>query len=116
MSQSDNESNIVNSFRELLNYVGFLGEHINQIYDHLEKIETDIDKTKEELGASIADNRKELEIIKKSMITKTEFNDTLQKLNQPFEKFMPPKTTERTRKPRSTTSAEQEKKKPKPTE
>ena len=115
MSQSDSESNITNNFRELLNYVCVLGEHINQIYDHLEKIETDLDKAKEELCVSIADNRKELETIKKSMITKTEFNDTLQKLNQPFEKFTPPKTTERTRKTRSSTPAEQEKKKPKTT-
>jgi len=113
MSQPENETNIVNSFRELLNYVSVLGEHVNQIYDHLEKIEMDIDKAKEELGASIADNKKDLESIKKSMITKTEFNDTLQKLNQPFEKFTPPKTTERTRKTRasSSTRAEQEKKK-----
>ena len=111
MSQPENESNIVNSFRELLNYVSVLGEHVNQIYDHLEKIETDFAKTKEELEASIAENKNELESIKKATITKSEFNEILQKLNQPFEKFTPPKAPERTRKIRTSSQALQEKKK-----
>lgn len=111
MSQPENESDIVNSFRELLNYVTILGDHINHIYDHLEKIETDVVKAKEELGASIAENKEELESIKGTMITKSEFNDILQKLNQPFEKFVPPKSPERTRRNRTSSQGTQEKKK-----
>lgn len=109
MSQPESESDIVNSFRELLNYVSSLGGHINQIYDHLEKIETNIVKIKEEFGSSIAENKEDLESIKKNMITKSEFNSMLQKLNQPFEKFTPPKAPEHTR--RTRISSQQEKKK-----
>ncbi|MEM2094605.1 MAG: hypothetical protein QXI32_04850 [Candidatus Bathyarchaeia archaeon] len=110
MSQSESESSIVNSFKDLLNYVTILGEHVNQIYDHLEKMEADIDRVKNDLGSSIAENRKELESVKKSMITKAEFSDTLQKLNQPFEKFKP-KAVERPRKTRTPPQTDQEKKK-----
>lgn len=111
MSQPENESDIVNSFRELLNYVSILGEHINQIYDHIEKIELDVVKIKEDFGSSIAENKENLESIKKNIITKTEFNGILQKLNQPFEKFTPPKAPERTRRTRASLQAAQEKKK-----
>jgi uncharacterized membrane-anchored protein YjiN (DUF445 family) len=91
MSQPECESEIVNSFRELLDYVSTLGEQINQIYDHLERIELDVVKIKEDFGSSIAENKEGLESIKKNIITKSEFNNILQKLNQPFEKFIPPK-------------------------
>ena len=103
MALPDSETSITNSFRELLNYITSLGEHVNQIYDRLEKIEADLNKAMEELGTTTADNRKELEEIKKNIITKAEFNDLLKKLNEPFEKFTPPKTRERTRRTRTTT-------------
>ena len=101
MSLSESELTIADSFRELLNYVSGLGEHINQLYDRLEKIEMEINKTKEELVVSITENKKELEDIKNTLITKSDFNVLMQKLNQPFEKFSPPKTTERPRKTRT---------------
>ena len=110
MSQSEGESTITNSFRELLNYINSLGDNVNQIYDRLEKIEIDITKAKEDLGASFNENKRELENIKKSTITKSEFNDLLKKLNEPFEKFTPPKTTERPRRTRASSQTEQEKK------
>ncbi|MFH0748324.1 MAG: hypothetical protein V1915_00135 [Candidatus Bathyarchaeota archaeon] len=110
MSQPESESNIANSFRVLLDYVTTLGDHINQIYDQLEKIETDISKVKVDVDTSIAGNKKELENMKKTTVTKSDFNDILQKLNQPFEKFTPPKALEKTRKPR-TSQTEPEKKK-----
>lgn len=111
MSQPECESEIVNSFRELLDYVSTLGEHINQIYDHLERIELDVVKIKEDFGSSIAENKEGLESIKKNIITKNEFNNILQKLNQPFEKFTPPKAPDRTRKTRTSSRATPEKKK-----
>lgn len=109
MALPDSETSITNSFRELLNYITSLGEHVNQIYDRLEKIEADLNKAMEELGTTTTDNRKELEDLKKNMITKAEFNNLLKKLNEPFEKFTPPKTRERTRRTRTTTQTEQEK-------
>lgn len=111
LSQPENESGIVNSFRELLTYVNTLGENINQIYDHLEQIESDLIKAKEDLGASIAENKEEIANVKKTIITKSEFNDILKKLNQPFEKFTPPKAPERPRRSRSSSQSTQEKKK-----
>ena len=93
ISPSEGELPITNSFRELINYINNLGEHINQIYDLLEKIDIDISKVREEQVALSDENKKELEIIKKTTITKSEFNDLLKKLNEPFEKFTPPKTT-----------------------
>ena len=107
--ESESESNIVNNFRELLNYVSTLGEQINQIYDHVEKIELDVVKIKEDFGSSIAENKEDLLAIKKNSITKTEFNNILQKLNQPFEKFTPPKAPERTRKTRNSSQVVKEK-------
>jgi hypothetical protein len=100
MSNTDDELSIVNSFRELLNYIVGLAEQINQLDDRLEKIELETNKTKVDLEGSLKENKKELENIKNTIITKTEFNTLLQKLNQPFEKFSPPKT-ERTRKTRT---------------
>ena len=107
---SESELSITNSFRELLNYINTLGEHINQVYDRLDKIETDINKVKEDLGTSSNENKNELENIRKTIITKSEFNDLLKKLNEPFEKFSPPKTAERPRKTRSASQTEPEKK------
>ena len=95
MSLQNSESSVAQSFRELLNYVSNLGEHINQIYDHLEKIEKNVSKTKEELETSIMDNKNGLERVKEVIITKSEFNELLQKINEPFEQFTPPKTPER---------------------
>lgn len=91
MSLSESEPSIAKSFRELLDYVSNLGEHINQIYTRLGKIEASVSKTKENLEASITDNKNALESIKETMITKSEFNDLLQKINEPFTQFTPPK-------------------------
>ncbi len=109
MSSSEGESTITNSFRELLNYINTLGEHVNQIYDRLEKIEADLGKLRDDQAASSNESKRELEAIKKTTITRSEFNDVLKKLNEPFEKFTPPKT-ERARRSRVAQQAEQEKK------
>lgn len=90
LSLPNSESSIAKNFRELLNYVSNLGDHINQIYDRLEKIETNISEAKIELEKSIINNKNELESFKEVIITKSEFNKLLQKLNEPFEQFSPP--------------------------
>jgi len=108
MSLQNSESSVVQSFRELLNYVSSLGEHINQIYDQLEKIEMNVLKNKEELETSIMDNKNGLEGVKEVTITKSEFNELLQKINEPFEQFTPPKTYERPREERVSHLEEQE--------
>jgi len=94
MSLQNSESSVTASIRELLNYVSSLGEQINQIYNRLEKIEKNVSKTKEELETSIIDNKNGLEQVKEVIITKSELNDLLQNLNEPFEQFSPPKTPE----------------------
>lgn len=91
LSLSDHESSYANSLRELLDYVSDLGEHINHIYKRLEKIDMSLHETKEDLLASIQSNENELESIKETMITKSEFNSLLEKINEPFQKFSPPK-------------------------
>jgi hypothetical protein len=109
MTTPESEPSITSSFRELLSYINTLGEHVNQIYDRLEKMEADLGKMRDEQTSSLSENKKELEAMRKNTITKTEFNDLLKKLNEPFEKFTPPKT-ERPRRTRASTTAEQEKK------
>lgn len=106
MSESENETEIVNSLRILLSYVNELGVNVNRIYDRLEKIETDVNNIRTELTEAVSNTQKDLADTKKSMITKPEFREVLKKLNQPFEKFTPPKTTERQRKQRSSTQPE----------
>jgi len=91
MSLPESEPSITNSFRELLDYVSNLGEHVNQIYTRLGKIEASVRKTKEDLNASITENKNALDSIKETMITKSEFNDLIQKINEPFTQFTPPK-------------------------
>ena len=91
LSLSDHESSYANSLRELLDYVSDLGEHINHIYKRLEKIDVSLNNAKEDLLASIKNNENELESIKETMITKSEFNSLLEKINEPFQKFSPPK-------------------------
>ena len=93
MSLSESEPSIADSFRELLDYVSNLGEHVNQIYTRLGKIEASVRKTKEDLATSITDNKNALDNIKETMITKSEFNDLIQKINEPFTQFTPPKAT-----------------------
>ena len=92
---SKNEA-IGKSFRELLSYISSLGDHVNQIYDRLEKIESSIKETKEELESAITNNENELKSIREIMITKAEFNNLLRKLYGPFEEFSPPKTPQQT--------------------
>ena len=89
-----NNEDIGKSFRELLNYISSLGNHVNQIYDRLEKIESSIKETKEELESSITNNEKELKNIREIVVTKSEFNELIKKLYGPFEEFSPPKTPE----------------------
>ena len=69
-----------------------LGEHINKIYGFLEGIEMDIRKIEKEVEAKITDSKKELETVKKTVITKSEFNEVLQKFYQTLMEFTPHKT------------------------
>ena len=95
MSLQNSESSVAKSFQELLNYVSNLGEHINELYNHLETIEKNLATTKDDLTQSITDNKTELERVNEIIITKSELNNILQKINEPFEKFSPPITPER---------------------
>jgi len=108
MSHQNSKSSVAKSFRELLKYVNSLGEHINQIYERLEKIEENNNKTKEELETSIMENKDGLKRFKEVIITKSEFNDLLMELNEPFEQFSPPKTPERSHEEDTTDQAELE--------
>ena len=95
MSLQNSESSVAKSFQELLDYVSNLGEQINKLYNHLETIEKNLIKTKDNLTQSIIDNQTELERVNEIVITKSELNNLLQKINEPFETFTPPKTPER---------------------
>ena len=97
MSLQNSESLVAKSFQELLNYVSNLGEQLNKLYNHLETIEKNVSKTKEELETSIIDNKNGLERVKEVIITKSELNGLLQNLNEPFEQFSPPKMPEESR-------------------
>jgi len=88
--------------------VNTLGEHINKIYGYLERIEMNIRKIEEEVQMDITDNKKELETVKKTMITKSEFNEVLQKLYQTFKEFTP---SESLREPPNTNTSPQSERK-----
>ena len=94
MSLQNSESSVAKSFQELLDYVSNLGEQINKLYNHLETIEKNLIMTKDNLTQSIIDNQTELERVNEIVITKSELNNLLQKINEPFETFTPPKTPE----------------------
>ena len=111
MSQQNSELDIVNNFRELLDYVSILGKSLNQINDHLKEIDTIIVNLKKDLRESISENKEMLESIKHNIVTKSEFNDIIQKLNQPFEKFPPLQTPKKTRRTRISSPKVREKKK-----
>ena len=94
MSLENTESSVTKSFQELLNYVSLLGEHINNLYNQLERIEQNLSVTKDDLTQSIVANQTELEKVNEIIITKSELNNLLQKINEPFEQFTPPKPPE----------------------
>jgi predicted RNase H-like nuclease (RuvC/YqgF family) len=86
------ESSVGRSLRELLTYISHLGEHVNQIYNRLDQIDASMQDIKKELEISIESNKKELMDVKKITTTKSEFNDLIKKLNEPFKEFTPPST------------------------
>ena len=92
MSLQNTESSVAKSFQELLTYVSQLGEHINNLYNHIESIEKNLTLTKDDLTQSITSNKTELERVREIIITKSELNNLLQKINEPFERFAPPQT------------------------
>lgn len=87
----EGEPSIASSFRKLLEYVSNLGEHVNQIYTRLGKLEANVSQTQADLAAAITENKDALGRIKETMITKAEFNALLQTINEPFTQFTPPK-------------------------
>ena len=60
---------------------------------------------------SKSENKEMLEGIKVNIVTKSEFNDTIMKLNQPFEKFIPSQAPKKTRRTRVSSRTTREKKK-----
>lgn len=88
------DSPLVQNFRQLLDYVSSLGDHLNLIYERLDAIEGLVNRANTDLQASIATNRQDLESVKDSMVTKSEFSELLAKINEPFTQFSPPQPTE----------------------
>jgi hypothetical protein len=74
--------------------VSSLGDHLNLIYERLDAIEGLVNRANTDLQASIATNRQDLESVKDSMVTKSEFSELLAKINEPFTQFSPPQPTE----------------------
>jgi hypothetical protein len=95
-----NELSIDGNLRDLLIYIRRLGEHTNQIYNRLDHIDASIRKVKKALETSIANNATEIIDIKKTTITKSEFNALITKLNEPFQQFSPAPSSEHPRKMR----------------
>jgi uncharacterized protein YaaN involved in tellurite resistance len=92
------ETSVGRSLRELLTYISRLGEHVNQIYTRLDQIDTSIREVKKTLEISIENNKKELGALREIATTKSEFNDLIKKLNEPFKEFSPPPTPGQSRK------------------
>jgi hypothetical protein len=88
------DSPLAQNFRQLLDYVSSLGDHLNLIYERLDAIEGLVNRANTDLQASIATNRQDLESVKDSMVTKSEFSELLAKINEPFTQFSPPQPTE----------------------
>jgi hypothetical protein len=88
------DSPLAKNFRQLLDYVSSLGDHLNLIYERLDAIEGLVNRANDDLQASITTNRQDLESLKDTMVTKSEFSDLIQKINEPFTQFSPPQPTE----------------------
>ena len=98
---TSNQRLFLQKLSELHSYLRILGEHTNQIYNALEKIERNIMEMNDEQKACIETNKNELEYIKGIIVNKSEVNDLLEELNKGIEgSFSPLPTLEQpTKKP-----------------
>jgi len=108
LDEITDKEKIVDHFRELLTYVSDLGEHINQIYKYLEKIELNIIEAKDEIDVKLKENRDELGNVKNTMVTKSELEEVIKKFNQTFQEFKPPKALDQVNLPKLTPSSVEE--------
>lgn len=91
-----NEPTIISNLRDLLAYINRLGVQMNQMNLRLDHIDATIRDITRKLELSIETNNKTVMGIKQTTITKTEFNELIAKLNEPFKEFSPSQPPERT--------------------
>jgi 4-hydroxy-3-methylbut-2-enyl diphosphate reductase IspH len=91
------EPTIISNLRDLLTYISRLGVQMNQMNQRLDQIDASIRDVTRKLDLSIETNNKTVLSIKQTTITKTEFNQLIAKLNEPFKEFSPTKPPERAR-------------------
>lgn len=78
---------------ELADYVKRVGEHINLVYKRLEEIEGKLNSLSgeiSELKAAIGTNKADIDSLRESVVSKSEFDDFVKKLTESFRELLPP--------------------------
>lgn len=87
---SDNEPNLIKEFRGLYDYVRLMGEHINQVYSRLDRIEKNINEISASQRRFAEESIAEITNIKNNMVSKNEFNNFMERLKGSMGETLPP--------------------------
>ncbi len=93
MSLSRDEPALIKEFRELYNYVVLMGRHINEIHNRLGKIEESINEVKMNHSSFVRENSAEIANIVENMVSKSEFNDLVERMEKSMAEMLPPLPT-----------------------
>ncbi|MDQ1279948.1 MAG: hypothetical protein QG670_1210, partial [Thermoproteota archaeon] len=80
---------LLQRFRELHDYVGSIGEHVNQIHSRLDGIEKKIGALTREHNSFVESTKVELESIGELITTKSELEELLLKMNNAIKGALP---------------------------
>jgi len=90
---SRDEPPLIKEFRELYNYVILMGRHINEIHNRLSKIEESIKEISESHSSFVRGNTAGMANIIENMVSKSEFNDLVERMEQSMGEMLPPLPT-----------------------
>ncbi|MEM2094603.1 MAG: hypothetical protein QXI32_04840 [Candidatus Bathyarchaeia archaeon] len=93
MSVAKDEPTLIKEFRELYNYVILVGRHINEIHNRLGKIEESIKEIKANHSSFVKESSAEISNIIENMVTKSEFNDLVERMERSMAEMLPPLPT-----------------------
>ncbi len=87
---SRDEPPLIQEFRELYNYVILMGRHINEIHNRLSKIEESIKEISDNQSSFVRENSAEMANIIENMVSKSEFNDLVDRMEKSMGEMLPP--------------------------
>jgi len=87
---SRDEPPLIQEFRELYNYVILMGRHINEIHNRLTKIEESMKEISDNHSTFVRENSAEMASIAENMVSKSEFNDLVDRMEKSMGEMLPP--------------------------